>query len=226
MKQQQVDLEKVMEKIKKLLALATSDNEAEARAALEKAQELQAKYNIQYQEEDDKLECVTLLMKNDDSKSVHSYYLILASNIAEFYRCWVCKSVRSNGTFLQVMGLEKDIKIFKEVLEFAWMVLRSSSSKYVKNLPKEYSSTKKTAYKNDYMKGFCLGVRKGLKDNQERFALVVIVPKQVKEEVSKIRLRRATSSSISAGSLSALSQGIEDGRQVMNNHRKGIEGAL
>jgi hypothetical protein len=45
-------MKEVIKKVQKLLALAQSDNENEARLALQKAQELQAKYNIVFDQLD------------------------------------------------------------------------------------------------------------------------------------------------------------------------------
>lgn len=77
--------EKVLDKVRKLLALSKSPNEAEATAAAEKAQALLAEYNLTMSEVDLKAETIS----TDASTATESrpWTRLFATSLAELYFC-------------------------------------------------------------------------------------------------------------------------------------------
>lgn len=229
MTQGSAEFNKVMDKIKKLLALATSDNPAEAQSALNKAQELQAKYNIQFVNEEEKMQVINIRIKNEDTETMHPNFAKLAGYMADHYRVCVYinrswdSKMEKRTTGLQVMGLQKDIDVFVEVLKYAYRVMVKCAASFVRSLDKALSSTAKTALKNDYIRGFMQGVDSGLTENETQFALVVVKPKEVEKEYSKLHLGRAKSTSITAHSSTAKNRGWEDGKNTMTNKRRYLD---
>ena len=70
--------------------------------------------------------------------------------------------------------------------------------------------------KNDYLQGFVEGVLKALKDNEEKYALMVVVPNAVVEYTKKRTvMSRKTMKSV-FGSAVARSQGFSDGQYSQN----------
>ena len=65
-------MKEVIKKVQKLLALAQSDNENEARLALQKAQELQAKYNIVFDQLDVEDESQKVIEEKYDAPDTES----------------------------------------------------------------------------------------------------------------------------------------------------------
>ena len=105
---------KIIEKIEKLIALSGSDNENEAKAAMLKAQELMAKYEIEQDRIDPKRKkerpvvCFTSPMFRDD------WCVDVGSLIANNFRCRAIISQRRNsgGAYrLKFFGFEEDAEI-------------------------------------------------------------------------------------------------------------------
>jgi ribosomal protein L17 len=142
-------MKEVIKKVQKLLALAQSDNENEARLALQKAQELQAKYNIVFDQldiEDESQKVIEEKYDAPDTESLNSLFKMMACNLADHYRVKTYINVhREWGTVdgkyqrttkkqLVVVGLPFDVEVFKQSLFFAYNAMRKLATTFVRQV--------------------------------------------------------------------------------------------
>lgn len=118
---------KVIDKIEKLLALSSSSNENEARAAMMKAQELMAKYEIKREQLKDR-EQEERRIVNFSSVSFRDEWIHMVSGvIAENFRCRriAVSRVGSGGAFrIRFYGYEEDAEICINIFNYAVKVIR------------------------------------------------------------------------------------------------------
>lgn len=182
---------KVIDKIEKLLALSSSSNENEARAAMMKAQELMAKYEIKRQQlkgREQEERCVV----NVSSGSFRDEWIHMVSGvIAENFRCRRLSVSRwgSGGAFrIRFYGYEEDAEICINIFEYAVKVVR----KRFMVLRAIYAEAGKEFGKNEkmnYVLGFCHGLEKNFEEQKaqsQSFALALVTPKAVNDYVDAI----------------------------------------
>lgn len=207
----------VIEKVKRLLALsdkAKNASEAEAEAALLKAHELMAKYDIEMSEaSDDKVEYIH---EECVSKWNMGFRKPLASIIARNFRCETY--LRGNGGSVVFFGHSTDAKIAREVFEYAYVLgCRGGNSAYNRN----YQMGKSTiGVFNSYTRGFLAGLATKL--GEQSTALMVITPPDVKSAYEEFsRNFKKCSGGIRGNSFDgeAYTQGVQDGKTVMNGRR-------
>lgn len=214
------DKKQVIEKIKKILALAENNpNENEAVAAAMKAQALMAKFHIENKEigeevtEDniDSLECVV-------SGKSQKWRIQLASVIAKNFRC---KIYLTNGN-ITFYGYDEDIKICSEVFYSLYKIGVKLSDKKKREVRKECGTA--TGVRNT----FCLGFVKGIQSELEKqcTALMIVVPKEVSNKYDEMLSNgnwRTKSSGLRISSDSRIyNEGFMSGKEAMRG--KAIEG--
>lgn len=211
--------ENIIEKVKKLLALAKSDNANEAYLAMTRAQEIQAKYNIRVTEIEEKEETVIdITVSPEDTKSTTSAYLYLGSHLAKHFRVEVYKSRAGLG----IIGLSQDVEVFQEVFRFVYAALRNISARFVKSLPSCMDRSTKTAEKNLYIRGFITGAGESLELNEAEHALVVVTPQSVTQYKDKKCNGVWRSSAKMSHNAATYNAGYQDGMAVTRNHKKQI----
>lgn len=210
----------INDKIKKLLRLAGSDNEHEARLAMARARKLMAEYKLNIKDFDEsEKEVIEFETKLYWTPYKNSYRNTLAQLISEKY-CCVCYTNRygsSSKGYITLRGYEEDIKVLNDVLTFAcscvdkWFVKAKKEKYYM------YDNESQNAIKNTYGDGFAKGLSDLLDEqmqaveNQE-WGLVMVVPQEAKDfrdglAKSNRTVNRATDSSI-------LSMGYIDGKNA------------
>lgn len=182
---------KVIDKIEKLLALAGSDNENEAKAAMMKARELMAKYEIKReqlnegQEEERPVVHYTSPMFRDD------WCQMVASVIADNFRCQVIiSSFRGSGGAYRIkfFGYDEDAEICINIFNYAVKVVR----KRLGTLRAIYADAGREFARNEkmnYIEGFCRGLEKNFEDQKAQskfFALALAVPAAVLKYVDNV----------------------------------------
>lgn len=211
------DTEKMVDRVKKLLALAGNNpSEEEAKLALMRANALIAKYNIDLSEETgEKVEYSVLPASHPNN---NGYRIPLAGVIAPSFRCKVIMV----GNTVHFFGRKQDAEACVEVYNYIYRVSRSLAQKLERKAKKEGRSIHGLA--NSYWKGFVVGISKELSEQCK--ALMVVVPEGVKSEFSN----RYQGCKQYGGGMrntgydhAAYSQGVQDGRHSMRT-RKEIEG--
>lgn len=182
------DNNKIIERIEKLIALSGSNNENEAKAAMLKAQELMAKYEISR----DQLEEKERPVVGFTSGSFRDEWINMVSGvIADNFRCRSISIIRigSGGAFrIRFYGYEEDAEICVNIFNYAIKVIRKKFGV----LRAIYTEAKREFGRNEkmnYVLGFCHGLSKNFEEQKKQsqsFALALVTPKAVDDFVAAL----------------------------------------
>lgn len=215
----------IREKIRKLLALATSPNENEARGAMLKARELMAKNKLSEEDFEDRkqaklvhVDCNTATWTSD---SGNIWMTNLCRILCDAYCCTASWShERGRRTYvLQITGLEDDADLCKQVVEYAIGFIKSAT----KALCRRYGSDPKSITQS-YATGFIMGLEMAFEDQKEEHAewgLVLVKPDEVREYEEGLGTREVKTRKSSFNPL-AYAQGQMDGAKF--NAKKVLQG--
>lgn len=178
--------EKILDKIKGLLALgdaAKNNSDEEAMAAMLKAQELMAKYDISAEEIGDENQ-EQYSHEMCEHKWDYAYRIPLAQVLAKNFRC-MCYIRRKRIVF---MGHPSDAKICKATFEFAYsFIMKTGNSIYNKRYSAGYPT--KGVF-NSYAGGFIVGLQEAF--NVQCQALAIVTPQDVIDEFTNLTKDYAT----------------------------------
>ena len=172
--------EEIFEKIKGLLALgdaSRNNSDEEAKAAMLKAQQLMAKYDISAEELEGEEE-EQYAHEMCEHKWDYAYRLPLANVLGKNFRCMVY----THGKKVVFMGHPSDAKICKATFEFAYQYIqKKGNASYNKRYSMGYPT--KGVF-NSYAHGFIVGLQEAF-DVQCR-ALAIVTPQDVIDEFTNI----------------------------------------
>lgn len=150
--------DRIMVRIKKLLALAESQNRYEAEAAMSKAYELIAKYNVDLLEHENRSDFISIFVGKPALRHPKEDYF-LADMLQEFYfvrGLWVSVYVLEKskmGRVLEISGTLQNIKMASYVYDFIHRYIHSQWVQY-----------NKTKHFNRYCKSdFAIGIIEGFR---------------------------------------------------------------
>ena len=209
------DMDKVLDKVRKLLALAGNNpSEKEAQAAALKAQKLIAQYNLVLSQDCGEKFIYKLV------QAVHSnnegYRKPLAVAIAENFRC---KAIMV-GNMVNFFGREADAEACVATFNYLYKVSHNIGLKMEREARKRGENTHGVA--NSYWSGFIIGIKDALGEQSK--ALAIIVPEDVKDNFNKEfpNLCKGTGGMRNTGvSYNAYNKGREDGRHCMGKRQLG-----
>ncbi|WP_031516812.1 DUF2786 domain-containing protein [Desulfofalx alkaliphila] len=214
--------EKILNKIRKVLALTKSTYQEEAHTALLKAQELMAQHGLTMAEVEatqEKCEdkqvvdtCVAEKRRN------YWYEKNLSKIIGDNFRC---HCYVSPGRGIYFIGLKEDVEIATEVYHYALNTMLYLSTDYVKRYQEQTISNQRL--KNDYYIGFLKGLGDKFKAQVETkgYALVLVKDALVIQAVNDKKLTKGQSSKIViGGSSDARDAGYRDGRSFDEKHKR------
>lgn len=175
----------IISKIEKLLALAGNNpSEAEAQAAMLKAQQLMAQHNLDMAQFKNKSkeekEAVTEYFKGYHNTN---WAISLARVICNNFRC---NLLRAPGYGLVFVGLKDDVAICKAVFTFAANTLDRNMMKLRRQYRKQGLSTE--GISGDYAAGFIAGLGAKYKEQVEKnnWGLVLIKDALVEQKTKDI----------------------------------------
>jgi len=220
-----------MDKIRKLLALAKSPEEAEAKAALLRARELMAKHKLTEADlEEAKKQAVRdVLTDITFSKRRDPWIPALSAVIGENYCCkGFGERLYDKQTYrVGFIGLEDDVEVCMAVFKYAVDCIRAGV-KAIKEENAGYYPSYVNQRCDSYGYGFVIGIQTALKvqDEEKRgeWGLVLVMPKEVQEAAQgfrQIQIKARTADTIDP---LAYSQGYEQGKEFDPARRLG-EGA-
>lgn len=170
-------IEKVLEKIKKLLALAGNNpSEAEAMAAALKAQELMAEYNVTVTNEEEKIEMSEAGFRTGVD---NNWKYILADVVADNFRC---KSYWIGKRRIMFYGYKSDCEIATQVFEFLFKTCKKRTNQVADKAYNETGTSKGVRF--SYSRGFVAGVKEAL--DAQCTALMIVTPPEVKESFANM----------------------------------------
>lgn len=174
---QMTDMNKMLDKVQKLLALAGNNpSEEEAKAAAMKAQTLIAQYNLDLSSlsSEEKIEYKLLRAEHPNN---NGYRGRLAAILAPNFRC---KAIYL-GTDVHFFGREGDVDTCVNVFNYLYKTMRTNGCRQERIARKEGRSAHGVA--NCYWLGFMNGLRDEL--GAQSKALAIIVPEDVKDKFAE-----------------------------------------
>lgn len=200
-----MDSNKVIDKVRKLLALAQSDNEAEAKNAMLKAQKLMAKNSISFEEVSGKQQ-EEVFRATAKHKWNAKFRIPLSQIIAKNFRC----EVFMEGNSIVFVGHENDVLICRKTFEFAYTFVYSMGNRAYNTAKKEGRKTQGVF--NSYALGFIYGLKNALEAQAK--ALMIVTPPDVTEKLEEILggAEPKTIKGINCTDYRAYRAGVEDGK--------------
>lgn len=188
--------DKVMEKIRKLLALAGSSNENEAKQALLKARKLMAENKLSQldiQGATGTQEVIVLETGVSCTKMTNPWAAVLSGIISDYYCCRAMRSHRKGDkkVTIELVGLKDDVELCNKIYHYAYETALSLISRNIHRYHAESASHVRER-RNAFGWGFARGVqyaleeqRRAAEDNKESWGLVMVTPQPVIEFISR-----------------------------------------
>lgn len=202
------------EKIKKLLALAGSSNEHEAKAAMLKAREIMGRYKLTEKDLEEKGNRKIKTVRTGIIFTSRTDYWMgrLKEVIAENYCCtsaiWSITRQKMEVCFI---GFENDVEICEEVFRYAVDTVRHYTDQIRKN--KDFSTTEIRSACFNYGLGFVEGCKEAFADQgEESWGLVMVVPQEVKDEFTRSVTGEIKHTIHYSENVEQYSKGFEDGK--------------
>ncbi len=216
----------IKETIAKVLALADSPNENEARAALLKARAMMAKYKLR--EEDVKQASASAVIRRlvgvSCTAMTNPWATLLSGIIANNSCCTAFQRRVTRGKTVNIgfVGLEDDIEVCERLFKYAYDCVISACITIRAEHYKCSGSLLRQAC-NAYGYGFCEGLEDAYKkqsENNVELAMVLITPRQVTESLQDMRVRNAYGTPDYEGWRREFGeQGYEDGQKFDPSRR-------
>lgn len=210
--------EDILRKIKDLLALgdsARNNSEEEAKAAMLKAQQLMAKYDISAEEVEGEEEEEQYSHEMCEHKWDYAYRVPLANVLSKNFRCMVY----FHGKRVVFMGHPSDAKICKATFEFAYkFIQKKGNALYNKRYSMGYPT--KGVF-NSYAHGFIVGLKEAF--DVQCQALAIITPPDVIDEFKNLSKDWGTKKSKDISSdvrdYETWREGRRDGKKFMDKEK-------
>ncbi len=208
----QVPLEKaiknkhIVDKVRKLLSLAESPEPKEAEAATLKAQELLAKYNVKFHEEDDPIHVLRVLQKKRGSAKLQA--------IASILRLFFVYPIFNHGKgvlYLEILGDPLNIEVAEYVAHF----LDHHFELLWEEAKKEDPRLKGTIAKNSFFRGIAEGYEKRALPTSQALihiekSLALIYPHLTSKKVSYHHLEAAANRGREKGKGLKIREGLKE----------------
>lgn len=219
-----IEHQKKIDRIAKLLALSTSPNQNEARTAKEKAQELIKKYNLTQGEvagiKEVRYKTNTIILKE--------YEGILADTVARALQCHLVVSSRwGEKTQFVFIGIQHKTENAKYLFTVLLRMLNAARKNFLKTIPKQTKPKNKKKRAESFCFGWVYGIESAItnfgKHNQEEEELItnhINETRKIKEIKSKFKLNSKIEASYFAGWQNAKKQNVRHG--VKNKNVKKI----
>ena len=213
--------ERIIDKIRKLMALAGSPNENEAKLAMMRAQQLMAKYNLSKRDIDknDPGKVITKKVSGDVKRSP-TWMAVLGKIIADNFKCYSYRQETHGGSVIMMKGLEEDLEIAEVVYTYAVGFIEAETKKLRRNLRK--AGTPTNGHTNDYIAGFLDGIKKQFEEqtNSNEWGLILRTPQVVLDEISMMKLEmKSLNMGKRAHSKEHYQKGFQDGTNFNKRDR-------
>jgi len=213
--------ENVLEKVKKLFAVAENNPYLEeAQNAILRAQFLMLKHGVTVEDidfQEGKKEVVDESIA--ETGRMPWYWKSLMMVLGDNFRCkaYIQKRNISKACFI---GLKEDVKLVKEVFNYAVNVVEVCAKNYVVKYKKPGFNT--SGIKNDYILGFINGLKDKFKEQVESkgFALMLVKDNAVIEAIENRGLKKGQRSNFLVNrNQDARDAGYQRGRNFQNPNR-------
>jgi len=192
------DLEraKYVEKVTKLLALASSSNENEAQMAMLKAQKLMVQHSIDMAEVEDIKTVKKEVVEGTSGESVVSVWKTsLANIVANNFKCklFLTKQYKKRGGIVTFLGLKEDVEICKAMYSFVLIVAAKGRDKAYNKISENTKYSAKGVM-GDYIIGFINGLRDRFEEQKQKnnWGLMVLCDEEVTEQFENMKFKKST----------------------------------
>lgn len=212
----------IREKILKLLNLADSPNEHEAKAALLRARELMAKYKLQPEELQDSksIKVINRTIGITCTKMTNAWAVRLSAIIAEHY---CCKAYREHvqgekKVTIGFVGLEEDFEVCVRIYRYAFDCIESRCRAIKADYKGIYAASYLRQIVHAYGNGFCTGLYEAFQEqdmqHEKEWGLVLATPGEVLEVMDTMGKATAYVKTVyDDHSLDFAQEGYEDGKK-------------
>ena len=225
-------MDDIKDKIAKLLALADSSNENEAKAALLKARELMARYKLSMSDFVPENEAVVketigiFCTKMTDQWAVRLNQLIAGRYCCVSYRHRYHK--RDKRVELGLIGFEEDFTICKRIMHYAYDCIKARCREITAIGKKSGFSGKELREScNSYGWGFCAGLADAYQAqdaSHQEWALVLTTPKPVMDTANGMNASPFAIANVNLQNHAAVRLGYADGNRFAPETRiAGVE---
>lgn len=208
--------EKVLDKVRKMLALAGNNpSEEEAQSAMLLAQKLMVKHNLTMddvevpnEEKEVTEETVTGFTRTP------WWYKSLGSIIAGNFKCECFYRNRNGQSSVRFLGLAEDVQIAKEIYKYAFDSINYHARKYVRRVRDNGGNTK--GVRNDFVVGYLEGLKAKFEEqkeaNKEDWGLVLVLDPAVQDVLDNMKFTKSKPSRATRqGNAEAYSSGYKHG---------------
>lgn len=211
----------IKNKIAKLLALADSPNENEARAALLKARELMAEYKLRPEEVSlgERSRVIRQTVGITCTKLTNPWAVTLSVLIANHYCCraYMSHVRKKKTTTIGFIGLEDDFDVCSRIFQYAFSFVEGRC-KEIRSSYKDFSRPAELRqYTKAYGDGFCTGLAEAFREQTQHhseWGLALITPQPVLEAASDLKKGGVYSKpDFSAGNMGFAFAGFKDGKR-------------
>jgi len=175
-------MEKIIEKVKKILELSKNNpSTEEAKSAVLKAQKMMAEYHISMPEIEAVEDVENISEKQVNVGNGNKWKYLLAGIIAKNFRCRHFYYGKSTVVFY---GYEEDAAIAAMTFEFLFKNGNKAANNYYQNRRNEALRNNYYFRGNGIKNAFLVGYLQGIKESLEKqcTALMLVVPQQVEEK--------------------------------------------
>ena len=206
-----IDKEKLISTVKKLLALAQSPNKAEAELAAQRAYELLEKYNLEMPADvKEDLSITEVVLK--EGRTLKKWYQYLAMVVAEHYFCETVTGYNHNKTSYQLslIGRPHNVTICRSIFDYIHKAILREARSIRKNA--------KTKYRDSFKYGMVSEIAQRLREkkknsSRESNALVISESALIDEYLKSIGVKTVPFKN-NSGNKQGFSRGLAAGRRV------------
>lgn len=176
----------IQDKIAKLLALAESPNEYEAKAALLKARALMAEHKLMPEQVQmaDHMKLIKRTIGVTCTKMTNAWATRLSAIVAEHYCCKAFRSQRPGAKKVSIgfIGLEEDFNVCVQIYEYAFGHVSRRCKEIKAENRSKYPAAILREMADEYGNGFCAGLKDAFDEQQQAhqaWGLVLATPQPV-----------------------------------------------
>ncbi len=226
--------EKVIERVRKLLALSNSSNEHEAALAAAHAQRLLAEHNLAMSELEAKEEGAGEA-ELQVAKSVPKWVSSLFATVAQAFDCFAVVSATPTMSRLRFIGVAEDPEVASCTMQYLMAELKRLATSYLRqesSKRQEIEPSERNRIRNSYLLGGVYGVRQAMSAQKAEtpttsMALVpvkeALIRQYQKEKIGAVRTQRRRSSTVMSD---AFNRGKRDGAALQMKQTAAEKGQI
>jgi len=204
---------KIIEKIQKLLALSGSSNKNEAESAMEKAQELMLKHNIDMRSvKQHDSEYINEL--SETFKREHPSMKYINSIVEKYFFVKIVKSSRREGKFFNYIGEKTNVQTAIHTVNF----LKVTFDRFWKEYKQETDATRgsKQSFVLGLYNGFCEKMDQQRQEAEQKFDMILVEDPKATDKMNELfpRLSRRSAPRINRLDGSAMNAGHIAGKKI------------